>query len=351
MPKLFNIKGKVMKTQKNIENWDLIAKYYANECSQDEIDELFQWVEKSEENKQLFYQVKGDLEIINLNKSMNNINVDSAWEKVRNRILEDNEDLPVIEEPKVRRMNFSTVLKYAASIIILLGLSLITTKVIKLDSSKLNIVYADVQEQGKVIILPDGTKVFLNSESKLFYPKAFENGERRVQLEGEAFFDVTKNPNKPFIIESNNAEVKVLGTSFNVNANLPNQEIEVYVETGLVQLSRKKNLNDKILINPGDIGKLTSAGIEKIKNEDENLLAWKTKEIIFKEDLLGDVITTLNKVYKTNIVCNDSNIRNIKYTVTFRDQDIESILDVICVTHNIKFEKQSDQILLINHYN
>ena len=341
-----------MKAQNNIENWDLIAKYYANECNQNEIDELFSWVEISNENKELFNQIKKDLEIINLSKSMNNVNVDSAWEKVKNRILEDNESLPKLEESNVRKISFTSVLKYAAMVIVLIGLGIITTKVVNISSNELNTVYADLNEQGKEIVLPDGTKVFLNSESTLSFPKEFKSNERRVELTGEAFFDVTKNPEKPFVIESNEAEVKVLGTSFNVNANLPNHEIEVYVKTGLVQLSRKESINEKILINPGDVGKLTSSSINKVKNDNPNILAWKTKKIIFNEDRLSNVISTLNKVYNVDIACNDTHVLDLKYSSTFRNQEIDSILTVICLTLDLKtIESDDNQIILVKHFN
>lgn len=337
-----------MKNQNNIENWDLIAKYYANECNQEETDELFQWVNENKENKQLFNQVKQDLELINLSKSMNKVNVDSAWENVKNRIKED-ESINVEVSPKVRKLEFATVFKYAAMVLLVIGIGFTAVKLYNINS--LNKVYASSTEQAKEVILPDGSKVFLNADSYISYPKNFSSKERRVSLKGEAFFDVTKNPEKPFIIESNNAEVKVLGTSFNVNAKLPEHEILVFVKTGLVQLSRIDDQDEKILINPGDVGKLTNEKIEKVKNEDENILSWKTKEIIFKEDNMKEVIDVLNKTYNTNIKCDDESILNLNYTSTFRNQDIDSILNIICLTHNLKTVQADNEIKLVKSLN
>ncbi len=339
-----------METNNNIENWDMIAKYYSEECSQEEINELFKWRDENKENQILFNQVKQDLEIINLNKSMNKINVDSAWEKLKNRIQEDEQNVPIIEEEKVRFLAFPAVLKFAATIVILLGIGFFSTKIYqKISDKTITLEYTSLNKLEKEIVLPDGSTVVLNSDSKISYPKVFASNERRIELEGEAFFNVTKNTDQPFIIEAKNAEVKVLGTSFNVNASISGNMVEVFVETGLVQLSRMKNGDEKILINPGDIGVLSTDNLTKVKNNDQNIVAWKTKEIVFHEDNLEKVIKTLNKVYKTNIKCKSLDVLELRYTSTFKDQDIDSILNVICLTFNLKIESTEDQIYLVKH--
>jgi len=339
-----------MKTNNNIENWDLIAKYYSGECNQEEIDELFKWRDENKENQILFNQVKQDLEIINLNKSMNKINVDSAWEKLKNRIQEDEQNMPVIEEEKVRFLTFPAVLKFAATIVILLGIGFFSTKIYhNIANKNITLEYASLNKLGEEFVLPDGSTVVLNSDSKISYPKVFASNERRIELEGEAFFNVTKNSEQPFIIEAKNAEVKVLGTSFNVNASIPGNIVEVFVETGLVQLSRKKNGDEKILINPGDVGVLSTGKLSKEENHNQNIIAWKTKEIVFHEDNLEDVIKTLNKIYKTNIECENQDVLKLRYTSTFRNQNIDSILNVICLTFNLKIESTEDQIYLVKY--
>lgn len=339
-----------METNKKIEYWDLIAKYYSDECSQQEINDLLRWKNEDIDNQILFNKVKEDLEIINLNKSMNKINVDSAWEKLRDRILEDEQNVPIIKEERKKIVVFSTILKYAAVIILLVSVGFFSTKVYQniADKGKMQ-EYVSLNEMSKEIVLPDGSTVLLNANSKLSYPNVFESNERRIKLEGEAFFDVTKNPDMPFIIEVNDAEVKVLGTSFNVNSNILEQKIEVFVETGLVQLSRKRNTNEKILIKPGSVGVMSKDNLVKEKNYNRNIVAWKTKEIIFYEDNLRNVIETLNKTYNADISCENQDILNLKYTSTFRDQHIDSILNVICLTFDLKVENVNNRIYLIKH--
>lgn len=339
-----------MKTKINIDHWNLIAKYYSNECNQEEIDQLSTWKNQTKENQLLFNQVKQDLEIINLKKSMNKINVDTAWDKLKDRIQVDEQGLPVIKEKKVSFFAFKPVFRYAAALVILIGIGFFTAKIYqKISDNKMMIEYSQLNEQGKKVTLPDGSIVVLNSGSQIKYPLAFASDERRVKLEGEAFFDVTKNAEQPFIIETKDAEVKVLGTSFNVNASISGNQVEVFVETGLVQLSRKRNGKEKILINPGNIGVLNNSKLERVKNNDQNIIAWKTKEIVFREENLQKVIETLNKVYKTHIDCKNPEILQLRYTSTFKDQNIDSILNVVCLTFNLKIEYVDDQIYLVKH--
>jgi len=338
-----------MKKNYNIENWELMAKYFADECTSQEQEELFNWKNESKENQLLYNQVKEDIELINLNKSMNKVNVESAWEKVENRIQEDELKLPEVEEKKTRFV-FSPVLKYAAVALLLLSIGFFTTKIYQnVTTQNVNYAYASKSEQGKEIILPDGSEVVLNADSKIAYPKEFAANERKVTLHGEAFFDVTKNTEKPFIIEAEEAEVRVLGTSFNVNADIPGDKVEVFVETGLVQLSRKKNGEEKVLINPGDVGVLNSNLLIKEKNKDQNIIAWKTKELVFRDDKLDNVIQTLNKVYNVSIECTNQEVLNLKYTSTFRNQDIDNVLSVICLTFNLKTEIKNNTIYLVKY--
>jgi len=333
-----------MKTNGNIDYWSLMAKYYANECSNEEVNELNSWISENPENEILFYQVKEDLENINLSKSMKKVNVDLAWDKVKNRIQETETEEPRVES-KVKIFKMAGILKYAAAIILLVAIGFFSAKMYQ-SYSKLN-VYAENTEQGKVVTLPDGSVVTLNSDSKLVYPKKFAQNERRVVLEGEAFFDVSKNPEYPFIIETKNAEVKVLGTTFNVNAKYPGDQVEVFVATGLVQLSEIQNTENKILISPGDVGVIQDKSISKSQNQDLNRIAWKTKEFVFKETYISDVISTLNRAYNTSITCNDDNILNLRYTVTFRNQEIESIVNVMARTFDLKIEQSENEIKLV----
>ena len=199
--------------------------------------------------------------------------------------------------------------------------------------------------------LPDGTKVSLNSDSKLFFPKKFKGGTREVTLEGEAFFDVEPNPTKPFIINAGNAQIKVLGTSFNVNAYPGSDKVEVIVETGKVRVARKTTNTSAIgelILAPGDKGILLypNGVLQKSKNNDDNFLAWKTHNLIFRETSLGDVIETLEKVYKTDIDIADDEMKKLLLTGQYNDYSLDFILEVIASTLHLEVEKKGNRFFL-----
>ena len=241
-----------MKTELNTEKWDLLAKYFAKECSDNEKDELMSWVNENIENEIFFFETQKNWEILNLKNTMKEVNVDNAWDKLKNRIEQDKKFVINTEKRYIFRL--SAYMKYAALGLLLVGLTVITNKIYRIINSNNNqIEYFAVNDAKNELTLSDGTRVSLYPNSKLFYPKNFTANERKVKLDGEAYFDVTKNPDKPFIIEAQNTEIKVLGTSFNVNSNLNNKQVEVFVESGLVQVTKKNGEEQSVLIYPGDI--------------------------------------------------------------------------------------------------
>ncbi|MEA2106446.1 MAG: FecR domain-containing protein [Bacteroidota bacterium] len=334
-----------MKTN-DIKYWDLIAKYFANECIDEEVDLLNQWIEQSTEHKNLFNEVKNDLEIINKYKAMERVNVDSAWDNLKSRIEADEKH----EEKKKRTINFNRVLRYAAMIVVIAGLGFLFNMIYQENFGYYSFTeYTADNETSNEIVLPDGTKVYLNENSSLKYPEGFNGTQRKVKLTGEAFFDVTKNKDKPFIIDVKNAEIRVLGTSFNVRTNIDDSDVEVYVETGMVEVSRKKSGENNILVDPGNVGIVTKSEIKKQKNLDPNVLAWKTKNIVFREEHLVNVFNTLSRVYHVDIHAEDEEILNYRLTSTFTKQDIKSVMEVICVTFNLKVDYQNNRIIVLKN--
>lgn len=285
-----------------------------------------------------------------MNQSMDNINVDSAWNKLKGRIVEDEQQTNIAARDKIERFKLYRVLKYAAMVILVAGLGFVSTKIYQDTFGYYsNKEYTAQNEVSNEIILPDGTTVFLNADSELKYPDQFMGNQRKVKLEGEAFFDVTRNTEMPFLIETQKAEIRVLGTSFNVNTRLPDKEVAVYVESGMVELTLKKGNQKKLLVDPGNVGIISQKEISKVKNTNRNILSWKTKNIVFKEDKLETVLNTLNRIYHVDIQYTNDEILNYKLTSTFKNQDIESVIKVICVTFNLKVDYRDDEIILVKN--
>lgn len=338
-----------MKTELENNTWDLMAKYFANECSNEEKKELQLWINETIENEILFFETQKNWEILNLNNTMKEVNVDNAWEKVKSRIEKDEENKTTEYITKSNVFYLSSFLKFAALGLILIGIGFVSTRIYKTYNGNKQIEYIANNTDRNEITLSDGTIVTLYPTSKLIYQKQFAANERKVKLQGEAFFNVAKNPQKPFIVEVQNTEVKVLGTSFNVSSSLTNNKVEVFVETGLVQVTKKLGENESVLIFPGELVTVTDQHINHSKNTDYNIIAWKTKQITFKEEPLNNVISTLNKVYNSRISCSDSTILNQRFTSTFKNQTLDSVLSVICLAFDLKVVDDNGEIRIVQN--
>lgn len=192
------------------------------------------------------------------------------------------------------------------------------------------------------VLLPDGSVVTLNYGSQLYYPENFDGSLREVSLSGEAFFEVSHNSEKPFLIHAGKANIRVLGTSFNVDASLHNGPVSVVVASGRVQVSSSENANrtEDLILTPGEKGILATDAnfFRKGLNPDPNYLSWKTHAFEFTKTSLKNVIQQLNKVYRVQITTADPDVEKLLLTARFDEQPVNFILEVIAMTHDLAVE-------------
>jgi ferric-dicitrate binding protein FerR (iron transport regulator) len=199
--------------------------------------------------------------------------------------------------------------------------------------------------------------VALNSNSKLVFPKQFTGNTREVTIYGEAFFDVKPNREKPFIITAGNAQVKVVGTSFNVCAYPENETVEVVVKTGKVQVTNKigEVLSDanQVYLVPGEKGTLfiKSSILEKSQNSNPNYLAWKTRDFVFNDIPLDEVFQCLEKTYHVKIQVTDPELNALKLNAQFDKKPIDFILNVVGLTFNLELSVENEQYTFSSHKN
>lgn len=192
--------------------------------------------------------------------------------------------------------------------------------------------------------LPDGSVVTLNRHSSLAYDSDFNDKERSLRLEGEAFFDVTPDPQRPFVISSGAARVAVVGTTFNVSAYKNDAQLTVTVETGVVELSGPAS--KKLVLKPGDAGTFTKSdgSLSLQTNPDVNYKSWSTRHIEFDGTSLQDVVKTLNRTYGANITITGPIADNCVVTVTFDQQTLEAVLRVLETTLNLTYRVNGNSI-------
>jgi ferric-dicitrate binding protein FerR (iron transport regulator) len=339
-----------MKANQQIEDqaWELIAKsiYDENPDSAEEVySSVTSEVFSDEKGKKHLTQV---VQKVDLYFEQQKYSVDRAWDKVESRIHQQDSG----RHFNLKKLVMNPFSRIAAAVIFGVLLLISGYEVWYTPSAKVDLLEISSNDQViNTFSLPDGTLVSLNSNTKIKYPKKFGRATREVSIEGEAFFEVTPNKNKPFIIHAGKAQIKVLGTSFNVSAYPEAKQVEVIVETGKVQVLNKidevKQSNELILV-PGDKGTLVYSSnlLRKTTNHNPNFLAWKTHSLIFKATSLGEVIGNLEKVYKVDIQLADPGLNRLRLTAQFNNYSLDFILKVIETTFQIDVQKVDGQYIL-----
>ncbi|HCY40771.1 MAG TPA: hypothetical protein DHV48_05365 [Prolixibacteraceae bacterium] len=182
------------------------------------------------------------------------------------------------------------------------------------------------------VVLPDGSKVWLNAESTIKFQVPFQENSRNIDIVGEAFFDVVKNPDRPFFVQSGNVKVKVLGTRFNYKAFADDENIEVVLEEGKIALNlQSDSKNKETILIPGD-----RAVIEKesskttVRNENINkYIAWHTGKLVFDNSPMSEVARLLERWYGVEVRVQDTEIMNYRFTTTFENESLFQVIELL----------------------
>ncbi|MGQ1909983.1 FecR family protein [Marinifilum sp. RC60d5] len=327
-------------TSHNIE-WENISKYLNGEMNKDEKISFEKLIDSNSEYAKIVAASEKDLDLVEqVYKISNDFDTENAWHKVKSRI----EHKQLIEKKSTPNIKLNKLMQIAAMLAIVIGFSIFSYKGYhKYFSTQITFV-SEFQESGQKIILPDGSSVSLNGKSKLTYPRKFTNKERKVSLSGEAFFDIVKNPSKPFIIIAENAEIKVLGTSFNVVAK--ENKVEVLVESGKVQFKGIQNPTNSLVLEKGDFGILSENHLQKSILKDENYLSWKTHRMIFKEMELKEVAKVIERTYRVSIKFDNDSIAKNHINTAFDNDPLNRVLNNICLSYNLIYKKNGNQIII-----
>ena len=204
----------------------------------------------------------------------------------------------------------------------------------------------EVPRGGECMIkLDDGTKVWVNAETKLKYPVVFVGDRREVVLEGEAFFDVAKNE-KPFIVKTSFGDVRVLGTAFGISAYASESESYTTLVRGKVSVEREGG--EPVVILPGE-QVVTSKDGKMIKQQVdvEEFVGWKDGIYVFKEKSLGEIMKTLERWYNISVDFQDKSLVDLPFTGNLkRYDDINVFFDALTRTGDMKYRVEGNQVIL-----
>lgn len=185
------------------------------------------------------------------------------------------------------------------------------------------------------LLLPDGTRLYLNAHTSVKYPRRFQGNSREIFVQqGEVFVDVKHMPEKPFSVHLKNVDVEVLGTSFDVKET--KQGVKVYVQTGKVKAVYKNGKS--VILTPGEEAEMLLAGttISTRHHRNNNLIAWKTGQLTFVDAPLSEVTAVLEDYYKVNIVLKGEGLADRKLLATFHKESLSEVLDILSKTLQVK---------------
>jgi len=305
---------------------ELLPRYCDGNVSAEEKEKVEIWICQSEEH----YKIAQQIQLIYLASDtiaiMDQVNTDNALDKVDGRI---------------RRSQLKTLFMWGQRVAAILFIPLLAAYLLEvLIPEKRDIRMLEVRTNPGMttsLTLPDGTKVNLNSESSLVYPETFDGDFRSVRLEGEAFFEVVKNPEKRFVVTTpHNARVEVLGTSFNMEAFKWDSIVSTTLISGKVAfISRSGQVNMK----PGEklVYNIQADRASIYQTNGEAEISWKNGMIIFRKTPFEEALRMLTKRFNVDFVVSNNKYVKDFYTGSFTNHRLEQILDIFNASSGIKW--------------
>jgi ferric-dicitrate binding protein FerR (iron transport regulator) len=330
-----------MQEEPHFSNEEYFERYLLEELSPDEITVFEHKLQSEREFAQAYLTFKNKL------SPSDNSSVDydsnSSWEAIEKRIY----------DPSIRDVNADKSLwrwRGAASIAAVVVIGFLGLWLILPNSQKEIelITKATADGQKATVTLIDGTTIRLNSSSSISYPEEFTDSSRVIFLTGEAFFDVTPDKTRPFIIYSGEMKTTVLGTSFNIRAFADENDQQVAVKTGVVQVNFENQELNPVKLQVGDLLNFDTnlSDIELLKVNAESIAMWTQGYIYFDNERLEQVLKSLSRWYGVKFSVENPQLLDCKITLRQRDENLKNILEILKYASNVDYEFIDNQIII-----
>lgn len=336
---------------KNVDLQELLGRYFSGEATTEEHARVEAWRQASPENQRVFAELAKIWQHAAPEKMPPIPNIDQAWSELSARLGLPPETQParILEmkqapQTPVRKVFWSDRYVWAAAAVLLLAFATILYQYSQKARGLKTIITAYAEQES--IELSDGSIVKLNSGSEIRFPKIFPDSARYVVLSGEAYFEVTHSE-RPFYVNTGNAQIRVLGTQFGVWAR--DEQTRVTVREGRVSL-RALELPPAAAVeltanqmsicrqqNPPESPRAVDAG---------HLLGWLEGKIVFEQTSLTEVVAELQRVYNVTIALSDPAFGRHTITGSFLHKPIESVLASICLTLDLQYSRQDGKFVI-----
>jgi len=336
-------------------NDSLLGKYLAGETTAEEAEQVRRWLAEGPVEQQEFARFEKIWETAGEIGQPAPVDTDKAWARMKSRmaalpVTPEPEPLAAPETPVIplgaqpissTRVAWRTYWRLAASVVLILGMGWLVWK--RTQPQRMAQLAVRSSDQTIERILPDGTKVWLNRNSRLSYPQQFAENSREISLSGEAFFEVSHDPQRPFRIKAGQATIQVLGTSFGVRAY--DENVRVAVRTGKVQFTAKTK---KVILNKDEQATFEAREdtIRKAPRLDPNLLAFQTGKLVFEGQRLSEIVTILRDTYQADIQLGNQQLADCRLTARFENESLDTVLAVAAESLGLRIRRQGRQIFL-----
>ncbi len=324
---------------------EIFERYIRNRANAQEIKRLSSWIRNNQEISLWLEQ--------QILASSSNIDNEVKMRMLRNIESEINlepESNYTLSPQNTNRLQFKRWMRVAAMFILpVLTASGMYFYMSKTHSSTAPLVIAVERGQKANITLPDGSKVWLNSQSKLTYSDNFNLKKRELQLDGEAYFEVAHNPNKPFIVSSNDIAVEALGTAFGVKAYPEDNLISSILMNGKVRVTTP---DGQLILMPNErimYDKATNKMTQTKVTNATDFTGWIHNELRFENESLGEIAKSIQRIYNVEIFFATERLKNQRYTGTVNNNSLESVLNIITLTSPVSFQIDKQQVKLFEN--
>lgn len=318
--------------------FELIRKFMRNECSAQELLEVNALIRQGIDESLWQRAMQREQESMEgKNFAMGQAHATMLYEKINKRM-----QVPRARQVSVNWLKWSSAV--AASLAI--GYFLFLQIRIWQDKNVHELLTSTQYHERRVLLLTDSSQIWMNSKSTFRYPKRFVSEQRKVSLDGEAFFHVKRDVNKPFIVQAGDMAIRVLGTSFNVKSFSNDDETTITLATGKVEVQWGES--HKVELVPGEqlIYNKRDGSFNKTTVDVSESYAWRDGIIQFTRATLPDVARELERWYGVQVYIADPALEKTRITFRQRDQNLKEILEVLAFTANLNYTIQGNSVTL-----
>lgn len=325
-------------------NDTVLINFLDGTLTQEECTQVEAWVEESAQNRKVLEALYYALFVGDRQTAMRAVDVEGSLAELKKRIGQ--------KEAKVKkRIGWKRYATSVAAFVAGIVVTGVASWLLYANHAEPYLVFTEAGQRAQVL-LPDGTRAWLNASTQLAYKKDFWNSQRRIDLVGEAYFEVARNEAVPFTVNSQGIRVRVLGTQFNVRAHPTEERVVTTLLGGSVQIGTPDPQKDEFLLTPGQTLDVNTKSYQSELMEydrPKDVLLWINGKLRFEQATLEEIVSVLEKHFDIRFVFDSHPLKSERYTCEFStDDDVDKIIKVLSLTNRFTYREEGKRVHLKN---